>query len=46
MGLTIKCYGDMDECQYFLDGWCHNFDRPCVEVRVGMIRPDGDKDDE
>lgn len=43
MGLTIKCYGDMDECQHYVNGWCSNFDRPCAEVHVNMVMEDGEE---
>lgn len=42
-GLTIRCYGDRDECQYFADGWCCNFDRMCAEVHVGGLVEDGEE---
>ncbi len=41
-GLTIKCYGDRDECQHYVDGWCNNFDRPCEEVHIDMFKEDGE----
>lgn len=43
MGLTIKCYGDRDECRYYLDGWCCNYDRPCADVHVDMFKEDGEE---
>ena len=45
MGLVIRCYGDMEECGYFLDGTCTRFDRPCAGICAGQAVPDGDGED-
>lgn len=42
-GLTIKCYGDRDECVHCLDGWCGLYDRMCEEIHIDMIREDGEE---
>ncbi len=42
-GLTIRCYRECDECQYFLDGWCYRYDLPCEEVHVKEWKEDGEE---
>lgn len=41
--LKIKCYGDRDECDYFCDGNCGLYDRPCAEVHADLIKGDGEE---
>ena len=43
MGLTIKCYGDRDECRYYENGWCGMYDRPCDQIHIDMIKEDGEE---
>ena len=42
-GLTIKCYGDQEECQYFYDGRCTRYNRDCAEVHVDGFVEDGEE---
>lgn len=43
MGLTIKCYGDKDECIHYQNGWCDRFDRKCEEVHIDAWKEDGEE---
>lgn len=42
-GLTIKCYGDRDECQCYKNGWCERFDRRCEDVHIDLCVEDGEE---
>ena len=41
--LRIRCYGDKDECEYFYDGGCGLYDRPCAEIHADLIKGDGEE---
>ena len=42
-GLTIKCYGDRDECRYYAEGRCQMYDCGCAEVHVDGLVEDGEE---
>ncbi len=42
-GLTIKGYGDQQECQYFYDGRCTRYNRGCGEGHVDGLAEDGEE---
>lgn len=42
-GCKITCYADSDECRHMLDGWCHLYDRPCVDIHVNVLKEDGEE---
>ena len=49
MTLKITCYADPHECGYCMGNsaqptaWCTMYSRPCAEIRIDMIRVDGEE---